>query len=200
MKKTVRQMQKEQTKEVLLKTAYDLFSRQGILNTRMSDIAQAAGVSHGTVFLHFDTQEAFISEVVAFYCGKIALRTHQLAEPCSSLRELLSAHLEGIMEFEPFYARLVIENRLLPTSARDEWINLQSAISFHFGRAVEREFFPGDLSPAMLFNMWMGLVHYYIANGDLFAPDGNVMQRYGSTLTDSYLKLISYKKEGDSIE
>jgi len=167
-----------------------VFSARGIVNTRMSDIAETAGVSHGTVFLHFNTQEELISEVVEFYCGKMAQRTHELTDLGSSLRELLSAHLDGIMEFEPFYTRLVIENRLLPTVARDAWINLQSAIAFHFSQAVTREIktcVPCDV----LFNMWMGLTHYYLANGDLFAPEGNVIRRYGTSLIENYLKLVN---------
>lgn len=190
MEKSTRQMQKAKTRTALLETAYEVFSERGIVNTRMSDIAQSAGVSHGTVFLHFNTQEELISEVVEFYCGKIAQRTHELADSGCSLREILSAHLEGIMEFEPFYTRLVIENRLLPIAARDAWINLQSAIAYHFSQTVIREVktaVPCDV----LFNMWMGLVHYYLANSDLFAPEGNVLRRYANTLIENYLTLVN---------
>lgn len=193
MKKTVRQLQKEQTKALLLKTAYEVFSKKGIMHTRMSDIAQAAGVSHGTVFVHFQTQEALIEEVVEVYGQKIALRTHELAESCGHLEELLRVHLSGIMEFEPFYTRLVIENRLLPHSARDSWVAIQSSISFHFSQAAQRELKPaefGGVPDYMLFNMWMALVHYYMANGDLFAPEGNVIRRYGEVLIQSFMKLL----------
>ncbi|MHC1771803.1 MAG: TetR/AcrR family transcriptional regulator [Flexilinea sp.] len=112
--KTTRELQKEQTKALLLKTAYGVFSEKGIMNTRVSDVAEAAGVSHGTIFVQLNSQEAMIEEVAAMYGQKIALHTHALAESCGSLRGLLRAHLDGIMEFEPFYTRLVIENRLLP--------------------------------------------------------------------------------------
>ncbi|MHC1771792.1 MAG: TetR/AcrR family transcriptional regulator [Flexilinea sp.] len=54
MKKTTRELQKEQTKALLLKTAYDVFSKNGIMDTRVSDVAEAAGVSHGTIFVHFN--------------------------------------------------------------------------------------------------------------------------------------------------
>jgi hypothetical protein len=47
--------------------------------------------------------------------------------------------LDGIMEFEPFYTRLVIENRLLPTGARDSFIAIQSVISLHFSQTIQRE-------------------------------------------------------------
>jgi AcrR family transcriptional regulator len=198
MKKTARALQKEQTKSLLLKTAYDVFSEKGIMNTRVSDIAQAAGVSHGTVFVHFRSQEAMIEEVVAFYGQKIVLRTHEFTQSSGNLSELLRAHMDGIMEFEPFYTRLVIENRLLPPGARDSFIAVQSAISFHFSQAVQQELksAKSDEVPSyLLFNMWVGLVHYYLANGDLFAPEGHVIRRYGETLIKSFMKLVTIKEE-----
>ena len=159
MKKTNRAQQKEQTKALLLKTAYEVFSVKGIMNTRVSDIAQAGNVSHGTIFVHFRSMEALIEEVVAFYEQKIALRTHELSYSCDHLSELLQAHLDGIMEFEPFYTRLIIENRLLPPGARDSFIAIQSAISFHFSQVVQRErkSAQDDAVPSyLLFNMWGG--------------------------------------------
>lgn len=193
MIKTGRQLQKEQTRQLLLQTAYVLFSRHGFLHTRMSDIAKAAGVSHGTVFLHFETQEALISEVIDVYGRKIALRTHELTDSCDHLEEILSSHLAGIREFEPFYTWLVIENTMLPQGARDTWISIQSAISFHFSQVAEKELQANQKSQipvSILFNMWIGLVHHYLASGDLFAPEGNVIARYGSSLIQNYIKLI----------
>lgn len=191
MDKSNRQKQKEKTREVLLKTAYEVFCEKGILGTRMADIAQAAGVSHGTVFLHFDTQETLVTQVVEYYCGRIAARTHELSDENGTLRELLTAHLQGIMTFEPFYTRLVIENRLLPQGARDAWMGVQSAISFHFSRAAAREMGGADTEVSLLFNSWMGLVHYYLANSDLFDPEGQIIRRYGETLTDFFMKMVS---------
>ena len=191
---TKRQIQKEKTKELLIRTAYEVFSSRGIMAARMSDIAEAAGVSHGTVFLHFQTQDALIEEVVESYGQKIAMRTHGLADTSEHFEELLRAHLDAITEFEPFYTRLVIENRLLPPGARISWIALQSAISLHFSLVYDRgseKAFNKRVPPHMLFNMWMGLVHYYLGNGDLFAPEGNVIRRYGDTLIQNYMLLLT---------
>ncbi len=190
MEKVSRQRQKEQTREALLHTAYEVFSEKGILGARMADIAQKAGVSHGTVFLHFETQETLITQVVAHYCGKIAACTHELSDNNGTLRELLAAHLQGIMDYEPFYTRLVIENRLLPQDARDAWIGVQSAVSLHFSQAAARVF--GETQNAsLLFNTWIGLVHYYLSNGDLFAPEGQVIRRYGERLINFFLAMAA---------
>lgn len=192
-----RSIQKEQTRAALIEASYQLFCKNGIMNTRMGDIAAAAKVSHGTVFAHFETQEALISEVIEVYGGKIALSTHTLSGCCQRLEQLLAAHLKSIGEYEPFYRQLVIENRLLPRAARDVWVSIQSAVSFHFSQVVEREKEAGlhlDIPTYMLFNIWVGLIHYYLMNDDLFSPKGNVIEAYRDILIESYMKLI--KKEG----
>ncbi|MDF1494867.1 TetR/AcrR family transcriptional regulator [Caproiciproducens sp. CPB-2] len=197
MKKTARQLQKEQTRELLIKTAFEMFSERGFLSTRISDIAGAAGVSHGTVFVHFPSLDALMAEVIEVYVGKTAQRTHELADSGQTLREVLRAHLDGIREYEPFYTALVTENRQLPTQARDAWISLQSVISLHFSRAAEREMEAGKIlrmPVSLLFNLWLGLIHHYLANADLFAPGGKVIDRYGETLIDSYLKMAQTKR------
>ncbi|HBC27229.1 MAG TPA: TetR family transcriptional regulator [Ruminococcaceae bacterium] len=198
MKESSRQLQKQRTRDMLLHTAYLYFSEHGIRNTRMSDIAQAAGVSHGTVFLHFKTQEELIAEVVGTCCGKIARRTHELAGECGSLEEMLKAHLDGIREYEAFYTRLVVESRMLPQSARDAWISVQSAVSLHLSPFLEKAVAEAGLSgtPAsMLFHVWMGLIHYYLANSDLFAPDGKVVERYGDAWISTFLQLLRQRPE-----
>jgi AcrR family transcriptional regulator len=194
-----RQIQKKETRQRLLDAAFQVICEKGIVETRVSDIAQAAGVSHGALFVHFASLENLISEAVETCGQRIALRTHELASQSTGLEGLLRAHLAGINEYEPFYTRLVIESRLLPQAARDAWIGIQSAISFHFSRIVTREWPRADT--ALLFNTWMGLVHYYLINGDLFAPEGHVISRYTETLVAFYIKLTAgmtgeAKKEG----
>lgn len=189
-----RQLRKENTRERIIEAAYAEFGRRGILATRVEDVAKAAGVSHGTVFLHFKSQEALISEVIGEYCGRIAQRTHELAEEDSTVEQMLRVHLAGIAEFEPFYTRLVVEARLLPEECRCAWLGVQSAISFHLSRAAERDMNAGTVKTIplhLLFNTWTALVHYYLANGDLFAPEGSVIRRCGEELLDHYMKLIS---------
>lgn len=192
MKMSLRERQKEQTREKLMEAACRVFTRQGILMTRMEDIAREAGVSHGTVFAHFRSQEELTEAVTAHYGKLIAARTHDLAEEGAGLKEVLAAHLQGIGEYEGFYTRLLMEARLLPQGVRDVFVGIQSVLSFHFSRALKQE---GDIPAALLFNLWIGLIHHYLANGDLYAPGGSVIQRYGPELMTAYLRLIQMDKE-----
>jgi AcrR family transcriptional regulator len=191
---STRRTQKENTRASIVEAAYGEFCGRGILATRTEDVARAAGVSHGTVFLHFGSQEALVSAVIGEYCGRVAEKTHELAEGGSTVREVLSAHLEGIREYEPFYTRLTAEARLLPEACGSEWIGVQSAISFHLSRTAEKEMAAGRIKRVplhLLFNTWIGLLHYYLINGDLFAPEGSVISRYGNELLNHFMDLIT---------
>jgi AcrR family transcriptional regulator len=196
MAKTQRQIQKDQTRKHIVETAFKLFAQQGITATTTADIAKAANVSHGTVFVHFATQEMLLNTVIEEFGTRVSLRLHELVASDKSLREVLEAHLKGLAEFEAFYTRLVIEGRLLPESARNAFIMIQSSISFHISQAAEREMKAGTIEPYpvhLLFNTWLGLIHYYLTNNDLFAPGESVLNRYGQELLEYYMRLIRSK-------
>jgi len=113
------------------------------------------------------------------------------------MKEVLEVHLKGISENEMFYTRLVSEGHLLNESARNSWIMIQSAISFHIIQVAEREIKAGtirDMPANMLFNTWVGLIHYYLVNGDLFAPGESVLKRCSKGLVEYYMNLISIRR------
>lgn len=198
MSKTKRQLQKEQTRNLLLETALELFGRNGIIVTKTADIAKAANVSHGTLFSHFSTQEELITAVIEEFDSRITFRLHELASNKCSIREILKAHIDGIREYELFYTRLVIEGRLLPKVARETFVIIQSSISFHLSKAAEEEMKKGNIISMpmhLLFNTWVSLIHYYIANSDIFSNGESIMEAYGEELINHFIKLISFKKE-----
>lgn len=55
---------KEQRRQALLDAALDTFFLKGFALARMEDIAQAAGVSKGTIYLYFDSKEAIFKALV----------------------------------------------------------------------------------------------------------------------------------------
>lgn len=199
MNPSSRQQQKEKTREKLLNAAYTVFVRQGITQSRMEDIAREAGVSHGTVFLHFHSQEELLEAVVARYGGLIAARTHALVEKEAGSKGVLTAYLQGLNEYEVFYTRLLQEARLLPQGVRDSFLMIQSVISHHFSIALGREGMAEKLNlpEHLLFSMWVGLVHHYLQNSGLYGGEGQVIARHGETLMNAYLALLNNgHKEG----
>ncbi len=196
MPESQRQKQKNQTKKHLIDVALEQFAKDGLTTARTSDIASAAKVSHGTLFAHFPTREILLDEVIEEFGMRITKRLHELVSSNCGMKELLEAHLKGISEYEAFYTRLVSEGHLLQDRARNSLIMIQSAISFHIAQAAEYEMetckirkMPVDL----LFNTWIGLIHYYLVNGDLFAPDESVIKVHGNRLVEHFMSLIKLK-------
>ena len=190
---TTREQRKERTRQALVAAAIVHFARDGLAEARTADIAAAAGVSHGTVFLHFPTRDDLLAAAIEQVGARVAGRLHELVEEGSGVRGVLAAHLEGLAELEPFYTRLVTQGTTLPGAARGAMVAIQSAISFHLAEAAERDVARGVVRRIplhLLFNTWVGLVHHYLANAALFSPRGSVLRRHGGELLDHYLSLI----------
>lgn len=194
MSETKRQKQKNLTRKHLIEVAIKLFGENGIISTRSADIAKTANVSHGTVFAHFSTQEELLIAVIEEFGDRITQRLHELVDVNCSLSEVLHAHLTGLIEFEPFYTRLIIERRLLPESVRNTYIMIQSTISFHISIAAEKEIEQGiirKLPMHLIYNTWIGIIHYYLTNSDLFSPNDSVLKQYSDELLHHYMGLIT---------
>lgn len=190
-----RSEKKRETRARLIECAYRLFAAHGITTTRTVDVAESAGIAHGTVFVHFPTREALILAVIEEYGIRSAARLRDLAlqaEP--SVREVLEAHVRCVQEQEGFYAHFVLERQLLPSGVRTRLVILQSAVAFYFGKAVKREMANGLIREApvgLLFNSWLGFLHHYVCNRDLFSNNGPVLAERGGSLIDHYMLLVS---------
>ena len=193
MTESQRQKQKIQTRKHLIDVALNQLAKDGLTTTRTSDIAIAAKISHGTVFAHFQTREILLDAVIEEFGLRITKRLHELVSINCDMKELLVAHLKGISEYEDFYTRLVSEGSLLHESARNSLIMIQSSISFHLIQIAQREmetFKIRTMPIDLLFNTWVGLIHYYLINRDIFAPGESVLKRYSERLVEHYMNLI----------
>jgi AcrR family transcriptional regulator len=55
----------EKTRDVLLAAAQEVFWKKGYLDARVADIAEQAGVSHGSFYTYFDSKEAVLWAIAA---------------------------------------------------------------------------------------------------------------------------------------
>jgi AcrR family transcriptional regulator len=191
---TIRDRQKADTRRRLVETAFRQFSTDGIERTATARVARKARVAHGTLFVHYPTRDDLILAVVEEFTTRIAARIRDLelaTQP--NLKAVLQAHVAAIAEQEGFYARLVLERMLLPPRSRNRLVILHSAVAFMFARAVERETRSGGIRPAApgpLFNTWIGLLHHYVCNRDLFSENGPVLAQRGDALIEHFLSLV----------
>ncbi len=194
-----RQEQKAKTREHIIQIAFNEFSNNGLNNTSTADIATAAGVSHGTIFAHFPTREMLLDTVIEEFGIRITKRLHELVDETCGIQEILEAHLKGIEEYEDFYIRLISEAPLLQVSSRNTLIMIQSAISFHLTQVAEREQKNHKIKRMplnLMFNTWVGLIHYYLTNQEMFAPGKSVVSRYREIWIEHFINLISINEGG----
>lgn len=67
---TSRSQQKAHTRVQILRAAQHLFARNGFDQTRTTEIATLVGVSHGTIFAHFESKASILRSLVFDGCKK----------------------------------------------------------------------------------------------------------------------------------
>ncbi len=190
--KIKRQLQKENTRIRIIETAYKVYSEHGFTATTAM-IAEEARVSHGTIFVHFPSVNELLTHLIEDFGNKLALEMHNLAEKNDSIEKLLKAYLEILKKYESFYIHLISERSLLPEDVQMIFVNIQSNIAVHFNKVIEREIESKavkNIPVHMIFNTWMGLIHYYLLNKDLFSPEKPLLERYEEELITTFLEFI----------
>jgi AcrR family transcriptional regulator len=193
MEATARQQQKAATRERVVEGALALFARQGIVQTKTADIAKAIGMSHGVIFLHFPKRDELVIAVIDEFGRRLATEFRRAMEGGVTLRAVLEAHLRVLEEFEPFYARLVTEAALLPPKVRSTLLMMNAAVSHRIAVAAQRERGAGrvrEMPRHLLFNTWIGLVHHYLVNRDVFAAGPSVIAEKKDELVSHFLSLV----------
>jgi AcrR family transcriptional regulator len=193
--KSKRQIQKENTRQNIIDTAYRVYTEMGFGATT-AVIAKEAGISHGAVFSHFQSVNELLECLIENFGHALAVEIHDLAESSGSVEELLQIHLDVLIRHEGFYTRLITERSLLPQEVQYTFANTQSTFAHHFGRIFEQEIESQtvkDIPVHLLLHTWLGMIHYYLWNKDLFAPGEPVLKRYSEELIITFLKLIKNK-------
>lgn len=85
------------TRDKLVAAARDVFAERGFAGTRMGDLADAAGVSHGTVYTYFDTKEDVLLAVLAAVRSDLheSMTPPRLRDPIARVDAANRAYLDG---------------------------------------------------------------------------------------------------------
>jgi len=87
-------------RELILRAATRVFARNGYFNSKVADIARAADVADGTVYLYFKSKEEILHSIFdqnmaeAISAGRKLIEN--LADPREKLRRIAKLHLERL--------------------------------------------------------------------------------------------------------
>ncbi len=97
-----RERKHDEKRSRILAAAIQAFSRDGYHQTRISDIAKAANVADGTVYLYFDGKKEILSKIFEERMGRSLERGREELEridgAVAKLRRIVELHLEDLGE------------------------------------------------------------------------------------------------------
>lgn len=92
---------KEEKKQEILKAAVRIFAQNGVVKTKMTDIAKAAGIGKGTIYEYFRSKEDIFAETYTHLFQDTEIRIAEVLEspisPEDKLRKFMSVTIEEFL-------------------------------------------------------------------------------------------------------
>lgn len=107
---TARNEQKEHRRQMILETALDLFVKKGYSETKITDIARAAGMSTGLLFHYFDSKEALYRELIALGADGMS-SPQRIAGGSPDALGFFTGFLDSLFEYsqkQPFVSKMFV--------------------------------------------------------------------------------------------
>ena len=193
-----RKEQKLQTRKQILKTAKQIFSESGFLNTATSQISAKTGIAHGTLFLHFPNKESLIIEVLDIELSLISGEIQKLLEKSFDFEQLLSEYLELIIRQENLFSVLAKELPFYTDELRRKILFRESVIRSNFRKALLNDIEEGKVKPCdanAVVTSVFGTIHYYLSLKNIFVKEGSVISKFKDSIL-SVCQLLKTEKEG----
>jgi AcrR family transcriptional regulator len=113
-KTTHRQRQKENTRKLILNTAYKLFAEEGYANTTMRVLAKKAGVGLGTIGKHFPDKPSLLVDAYQGDLGNIIIEAFKTIPKTGLTDQLLhiTRHIYTFYAKDPDFSKNLIKESL----------------------------------------------------------------------------------------
>lgn len=145
-------------RERILKAAVKVFAKNGFHATRVSDVAKAAGVADGTIYLYFESKDELLVSLFEDRVGKLLAFMREelpkIAEPPARLRAVIDMQL-GLLEGERDLAEVITvilrqSSRLMKEFAAPHFIEYLDAIAKIVSEGQASGAFRRDVSPHLV--------------------------------------------------
>ena len=188
-----RQAQKQFTHNKIINATRQIFIEKGIINTATSQIAEAAGIAHGTLFLHFPNKDSLVIELLDTELAKFSDNLKQLILETTDVRTILNQYLNLIQEEEGFFSSLARELPNYKNELRRKILFRESLVREHFHQAIEKGieqniYAEVDIPSALTF--LFGTINYYLSLKTSFVQDGSVIEKFHDNIIAIFMKII----------
>ncbi|MCG6961709.1 MAG: TetR family transcriptional regulator [Acidobacteria bacterium] len=158
--------QRELKRQRIIRAAIDVFAEKGYFGARMTDVAHAAEVADGTLYLYFDGKEdlllSLFDHVLTRFVEQLKAEIADIDDPLDKLRVMVRLHLEKLGRDRALAHVLQIETRhsrrfmsLFTRGKLAEYLSLLRGI-IEEGQEMGR--FRRDISAGLATNVVFGAV------------------------------------------
>ena len=177
---------REQKRQRILRAAIDVFASKGYFAARMTDIAEAAQVADGTLYLYFEGKEHLLMSIFDSVLGRFIERLDEeiakIDDPIEKLSIMIRLHLETLGRDQALAHVLQIETRhsrrfmsLFTRGKLGEYLNRVRDIIVE---GQELGVFRGDISPGLATNLVFGAVDEIVMSWLLAERPGDLVRHH----------------------
>lgn len=197
---------REQKRQRILRAAIDVFASKGYFAARMTDVAEAAQVADGTLYLYFEGKEHLLMSIFDSVLGRFIERLDEeiakIDDPTEKLSIMVRLHLETLGRDHALAHVLQIETRhsrrfmsLFTRGKLGEYLNRVRDIIVE---GQELGVFRGDISPGLATNLVFGAVDEIVMSWLLAERPGDLVRHHRPLvrmLTDGIAPCKSHGEE-----
>ena len=188
-----RQLQKQSTREKIIRAAKQIFIEKGIINTATSQIAEEAGIAHGTLFLHFPNKDSLVIELLDVELAKFSDNIKQLIIETTDIDTILKQYLDLIQAEEGFFSSLARELPNYKNELRRKILFRESLIREHFHQVIENgieQKIYADIDIPSTLNFLFGTINYYLSLKTSFVQQGSVIEKFKPSIIKTMRELL----------
>lgn len=104
---------KEVKKQEILLAAMKVFARKGVANTKMADVAEAAGIGKGTIYEYFKSKKDIFAEAFSHFMEQVdtvmAKRLFKIHDPIEKLNAWITAWVEVVQNGSIDFMEIIMD-------------------------------------------------------------------------------------------
>ena len=161
-----RDERRARSRAAILNAAREQIAAGGLAATSTQQVALAAGLSHGALFVHFPRREDLLIAVLDAFAADYRAA---LGPPTPALEAELDRQLEALAPQETLYAQLLGAEATLPTAARDALRALERDLAGRVAAVFAADRSGGGLralSPRLVGATWLALLQRALLRGE----------------------------------
>ena len=177
---------REQKRSRILRAAIEVFASKGYFAARMTDVASAAEVADGTLYLYFEGKEhllmSIFDDVLGRFIERLDTEIAAISDPIERLSVMIRLHLEtvgrdhalaNVMQIETRHSRRFMS--LFTRGKLGEYLNRVRDIIVE---GQELGVFRGDISPGLATNLVFGAVDELVTSWLLADRPGDLLRHH----------------------